>query len=66
MNIDDLFASSVAELDSKASLAASEATHEIRVDVLPRPQNHEGLRMTRLKCKYCSLTPYIRSDRDWK
>lgn len=64
MNVDDLFALSVAELDSKTTLAASEATRDICVDVPPRPRNHEGLGMTRFKCKYCFLTPYIRSDRD--
>lgn len=61
--IHDLFAPSVAESESRTSLAASEATRDIRVEVPPRPSPE---RMTGFKCKYCFLTPYIRSDHAWK
>ncbi|KAN0073177.1 hypothetical protein V8E54_008397 [Elaphomyces granulatus] len=66
INTEDLFAPSVAESDSKTSLAASRATREIRVEVPPRGNSHEGLEATHFECKYCFLTQYIRSDRAWK
>jgi hypothetical protein len=66
INTKNLFATSVAESDSKTSLAASRATREIRVEVPPRGNSHEGLEVTRFECKYCFLAKYIESNRAWK
>ena len=66
MALSDLFVPSVADSDSRTTLAASEATRDIRVEIPPWPSNKEGLGMTRFKFKYCFLTPYIRSDHAWK
>ncbi|KAF2672436.1 hypothetical protein BT63DRAFT_452943 [Microthyrium microscopicum] len=65
-----LFAPSIAESEStqsRTSLAGSERTREIGIEVPPRPTSSQnGVHLTRFECAYCSLTPYIRSDRSWK
>jgi hypothetical protein len=60
MDINNLLTPSVAESESKTSLAASEATKTIEIEVPPRPKSQGGIDLTRFECKYCFLTPYIR------
>lgn len=65
---ENLFALSVAEseMQSRTSVAASEPTRNIRVEVPPRPRDRHGHGMTRFQCNYCQLTPLIHSNHAWK
>jgi hypothetical protein len=66
INLESLLAPSVAFSDSKTSLAASEATQDLSIEVPRCPKGLNGIAGARFECKYCFLTPDIRSDRGWK
>ncbi|KAF4482277.1 hypothetical protein CGGC5_v009486 [Colletotrichum fructicola Nara gc5] len=58
-------ADSVAD-SAKTSIAASQATQEISLEVPPRPLDKGGQSATTFQCNYCQLTVHFASDSSWR
>ncbi|KAH9239563.1 hypothetical protein K456DRAFT_951691 [Colletotrichum gloeosporioides 23] len=58
-------APSVAD-SAKTSIAASQATQEISLEVPPRPLDKWGQSATTFQCNYCQLTVHFASDSSWR
>lgn len=62
----DFLTLSVADSNSRTSLAASQATKDIHLEVPPRPHGPDGKPATLFECDYCCLTVHINSYHAWK
>ncbi|PCG89170.1 Hypothetical protein PENO1_106210 [Penicillium occitanis (nom. inval.)] len=64
-NMESLLASSTAPSDLASSIAVSETTKDIHIDVPPMPKSLEdGIAL--FECNYCRLTISITSKRAWR
>jgi hypothetical protein len=65
VNMENLLTFSTAPSDLASSIAASEVTKAIHIDVPPVPKSLED-GIARFECNYCRLTISITSERAWR